>query len=175
MTNETTFLAIKPGFAQKQKIVNFIEETLLSSGCKIASKVATKYSLDNAMAHYSVIPPKYQVPAATYLSSAPLIGYILEDDRPENARDMDFISYVRSIQGDTRCQTPGTIRHTVVTDPAFAEDVADVRAKFMNKEKGIDEITTNIAHASDSPENFVREIKILISTFQNTDTNSNSL
>lgn len=161
MSRQKTFLAIKPGFEEKIKIVNYIEDTLNKNGCKIIKKIRVQYTFDQAMEHYSVIPEKFQIPAATYLSSAPLIGYILEDYRPQDQRDTDFISYVRSIQGDTRCQTPGTIRHTIVNFPMFADDVADVRSKFMDKEKGIDEITTNIVHASDSEENFIRETEIL--------------
>ena len=38
------------------------------------------------------------------------------------------------LQGDTRCQTEGTIRHTLATFPMFAAEVTDVRSKFMNKE-----------------------------------------
>lgn len=159
MAKQKTFIAIKPGYAQKKNIVDYIEETLKNSGCKIIKKTTAHYTYEQAMEHYNQIPERFQIPAATYLSSAPVIGYILEDNRNDDS-DLSFIDYVRSVQGNTRCTEGGTIRYVVVNDPRFSEEVADVRKNFMDKEKGIDEITTNILHASDSPANFLRETKI---------------
>lgn len=159
MSNKT-FVAIKPGFTEKQNIVDYIENTFKGAGCKIINKTTVQYTFEQAMEHYNQIPEKFQIPAATYLSSGPVIGYILEDNRNDD-REIPFIDFVRSVQGNTRCTEGGTIRYVLVNDPRFAEDVADVRAKYMDKEKGIDEITTNIIHASDSPANFIRETEIL--------------
>ena len=167
MSNQKTFVAIKPGFAEDDAIKNEIISTLTSKGCKILKQAYAHYTLEQAMEHYSVIPERFQVPAATYLSASPLLALILEDNRPENEREMDFIAYVRSLQGDTRCTTPNTIRHTITTDARFADRVASIRAKYMNKEIGIDEISTNVVHASDSEESFARETAILERAFKN--------
>ena len=161
MVNQKTFFAIKPGYSEDPVIYSAIMKMLKDTNCNIYSQIKTQYTFEQATEHYKEIPEKFRKAAATYLSSGPIIGFILEDGRPEDQRDLDFITYFRGVLGDTKCQNPGTIRNTITTDPRFVDNTKRIRAKHMNSEIGIDEITTNVAHASDSYESFIRETKIL--------------
>lgn len=161
MKNKRTFFAIKPGYADDINIVYYIITKLEDSGCKIHSEHEVKYDFDSAMTHYASVPEKFRRGAATYLSSGNILALILEDNRPENARGCDFISHVRDVLGDTKCTTPGTIRFDVTHSGIFEGEVNNIRNSYGDPSIGIDNITMNVAHASDSEESFRREVSIL--------------
>lgn len=166
MANQKTFFAIKPGF-DHPVIYSAIMKILKEKNCNIYSQIKTQYTFEQAMEHYKFIPEKFRKSSSTYIASGPIIGFILEDGRPEDQRDVDFITYFRGVLGDTKCETPGTIRNIISTDPRYAEITKQIRAKYMNAEIGIDQVTTNIAHASDSEESFIRETEIFNASLEN--------
>ena len=158
--NQKTFFAVKPGYAQDPVVFARIIKMLKANNCAIYSQIKVQYTYDLAKEHYKLIPEKFRHSASTYLSSAPIIGLILEDNRPNTNRPISFIDHVRNVLGDTRCTIPGTIRYEITHAPDLAENIKKIRAKHLDPVIGIDEISTNVAHASDSEESYIREKQI---------------
>ena len=149
---EKSFVMVKPGFANNQKVIEYIKERLINVGLKIASGEFKSYSKEKAQEHYAEhflggyenAKPFYKN-LENYITSDKVYGMEVHG---ENA-----IKKIRELVGSTMkinketgekiLPPKGTIRHDVPI--------------LLSQEH---QMTENVIHASDSPEAAERELKI---------------
>ena len=134
VTMEKTLVLIKPDATERNIIGNIIS-FYENAGLKISQMQMMKASVEKATLHYSEhVGKPYFDELISYITRSPLCALVVEGE--------DAINNVRKINGNT--------------DPEKA-DKNTIRGSF-----GLSK-TENSVHASDSPENATKEIKIWFS------------
>jgi nucleoside-diphosphate kinase len=131
---ERTFAMLKPDTIQRGLIGEVIGR-LERKGFRVAALKLIQVSADEAARHYAVHEGKPFYPRLVeYIQSSPVIVMVLEAP--------DAVAQLRALVGATRPNeaAPGTIRGDLGTD-----------------------ISNNLIHASDSPENAQYEIDVYFS------------
>jgi len=131
---ERTLVLVKPDGVRRGLIGEVISR-FERKGFRIVALKMTRMSREKAMVFYSVHKDKpFFKDLVEFMTSGPIVAMILEGD--------SAVSVVREIIGTTdgRKASPGTIRGD------FALSIQE-----------------NVVHASDSPESFERESKVIFS------------
>lgn len=133
---QTSYVMVKPEFANHSKVIGEIKGRLKLNGLEIVDEAYIKYDKARARRHYAEHAGKDFYPnLETYITSDKAYGMIVEG---ENA-----IALIRQIVGATKNPAVGTIRHDI---PQYL---------------GLEErVTQNVVHASDKPESAKVEIEI---------------
>lgn len=130
---ERTYIMLKPDAFEKKvvgKVISMIEE----AGFKIVATKLFQLSAEMCDEHYDFLVEKPFYPSIReFMMSGPVLGMVVEG---ENA-----ILGMRQLMGPTKY------------DPIVSEGT--IRGKFQDREN----MTKNIIHGSDSPENAEIEIK----------------
>ena len=133
---ETSYVMIKPEFANHSSVIEEVEKRLENAGLTIKEKAQIKYSADDAKQHYVAHVGKDFYPELeAYITSDVAYGMVVCG---ENA-----IAQIREIVGATKNPAEGTIRHDIPKQLGLAL-----------------RITQNVVHASDCVEAAEQEIKI---------------
>lgn len=128
---QTTYMMVKPGFANDVEIVDAIVKRVREAGLKIEEASYVKYDTATASEHYAQHLGKSFFPKLIdYITSEKAFGMVVSG---ENA-----ISVVRALSGPTTDAPKGTIRGDF----------------------GFGDITKNVVHSSDSEASSAREIEI---------------
>jgi nucleoside-diphosphate kinase len=132
MATERTLSIIKPGFTDKETVIE-IDAILKDAGLRIVAEKNIKMTRDEATEFYEGINTKpFFQDVIEYMTSANIIVRVLEG---ENA-----IDHYRTLMG--------------ATDPGEAAEGTIRKLLGRNKQE-------NAVHGSDSPENAKREITLL--------------
>ena len=133
---ETSYVMIKPEFANHSSVIAEVEKRLTDAGLKIVEKAKIKYTADDAKKHYVAHVSKPFYPELEeYITSDVAYGMVVVG---ENA-----IATIRELVGATKNPAEGTIRYDIP------------------KQLGLElRITQNVVHASDCVEAATEEIKI---------------
>ena len=133
---ETSYVMIKPEFANYDAVINEVEKRLTNAGLTITEKAEIRYLAEDAKQHYSAHVGKDFYPELEkYITSDVAYGMVVVG---ENA-----ISKIRELVGATKHPNEGTIRFDI--------------PKLLGLEL---RITQNVVHASDCVEAAEQEIKI---------------
>ena len=149
---EKSYVMIKPGFANNQKVINYVKNRLTEAGLKIISGEFKSYSRENAQKHYAEhFLGSYENAKSFYKE---LENYITSDKvygmevQGENA-----IAKIREIVGST-------IKTNKETGEKILPAKGTIRYEvpiMLNEEH---QITQNVVHASDSTSAAERELEI---------------
>ena len=140
---ETSYVMVKPEFANKYEVIVDIVNRLESAGLKILKENYVQYTVETAQQHYAEHVGKGFYPELEeYITSDYAYGMIVEG---ENA-----IKTIRELVGSTKNPEEGTIRYDI--------------PKALGLEL---RVTQNVVHASDSVESAKREIAIFESILEN--------
>ena len=139
---ETSYVMIKPEFANYPSVIEEVEKRLTNAGLTIKEKALIKYLPEDAKKHYSAHVEKSFYPELeNYITSDVAYGMVVEG---ENA-----ISTIRELVGATKNPNEGTIRYDIP------------------KQLGLElRITQNVVHASDCTEAAEQEIAIFHNIMQ---------
>ena len=149
---EKSFVMVKPGFANNQKVINFVKDRLTNAGLKIVFEAFKNYTIEKAQEHY----------AEHFLGS-------YENAKPFYKKLEDYITsdkvYGMEVHGENAIKTirelvGSTIKINKETNEKILPAKGTIRYDvpvFLNEEH---DITKNVIHASDSPEAAERELKI---------------
>lgn len=133
---QTSYVMIKPEFANNALVVFLIRQKLIHSGLEIKEESYIKYDKKRARQHYAEHIGKEHFPnLEKYITSDKAYGMVVSG---ENA-----IQKIRGLCGSTKNPEKGTIRFDI---PALLQ--LPIR------------VPENVVHSSDSPEAATREIKI---------------
>lgn len=133
---EKSYVMVKPGFANDEKIIDAIKAIFKSVRLEIVEDGFVRYDKESAAKHYCEHVEKPFYPELEeYITSDKAFGMIVEGE--------DAIKTIRKVVGKTDGSEKGTIRNSF---PKIFGVQADK--------------TKNIVHASDSVENAEKEIKI---------------
>lgn len=125
---ERSLLIIKPGFIKHER--DIVKMLEKNAAVKVTKKVKMKLDRELLAKHYAEhVEKPFYGELVDYMSSGEVVVMIAEGGNGS-------IQKIREVCGATKNPAEGTIRH-----------------KF-----GIGEITRNVIHSSDSPENGEREI-----------------
>ncbi len=133
---ETSYVMIKPEFANYEKVITEVVKRLENAGLEIKEKAQIKYLPEDAKKHYVAHAQKDFYPELEkYITSDIAYGMVVYG---ENA-----IAKIRELVGATKNPAAGTIRHDIP------------------KNLGLElRITQNVVHASDCTEAAEAEIEI---------------
>lgn len=133
---QTSYVMVKPGFANSKKVINEIIKRFTINGLEVAQGSYIKYDKIFASKHYHEhIGKNFYPELEQYITSDKAFGMKVVG---ENA-----ISKIRALVGATKNPEKGTIRYDI---PAM-----------LNMER---RITENVVHASDSEEAAKYELTI---------------
>ncbi len=136
---ETSYVMVKPQFANYGAVIREIMKRLKASGMEIVDSALIQYGKEEAKLHYSALVEKPFYPELEkYITSDYAYGMVV--------RGEDAIATIRALVGATKNPEPGTIRYDIPERLGW-----DLR------------ITENVVHASDSVENAKKEIEIYLS------------
>ena len=133
---ETSYVMIKPEFANYPSVIAEVEKRLVGAGLTIQEKSQIKYTANDAKKHYVAHVGKDFYPELeAYITSDIAYGMVVSGE--------DAIAKIRELVGATKNPIEGTIRHDIP------------------KQLGLQlRITQNVVHASDCPKAAEEEIKI---------------
>ena len=133
---ETSYVMIKPEFANHSSVIEEVEKRLENAGLTIKEKALIKYTVDDSKKHYVAhIAKDFYPELEAYITSDVAYGMVVCG---ENA-----IAKIRELVGATKNPVEGTVRHDIP------------------KQLGLElRITQNVVHASDCVEAAEEEIKI---------------
>lgn len=133
---ETSYVMIKPEFANYSSVISEVEKRLTNAGLKIVEKAKIKYTADDAKKHYVAhINKPFYPDLEKYITSDIAYGMVVVG---ENA-----IAKIRELVGATKNPAEGTIRFDIP------------------KQLGLElRVTQNVVHASDCVEAASEEIEI---------------
>lgn len=133
---ETSYVMVKPEFADNSNVVKEIIRRIQDSGLKIEEQKYIRYDVEHARRHYHEHVGKSFYPdLERYITSGIAYGMVVSG---ENA-----IAKIRAMCGATKNPSFGTIRHDI--------------PKLLGLEI---RVTQNVVHSSDSPSAAEREIAI---------------
>lgn len=133
---ETSYVMVKPEFANDFRVIDIIKSRLLEKGLEIQEESFVRYDAEHAKRHYHEHVGKGFYPELeNYITSGRAYGMVVSG---ENA-----IAKIRTICGATKNPDNGTIRHDI--------------PKLLGLEI---RVTQNVVHSSDSPFAAEREIAI---------------
>ena len=135
---QTSFVLVKPEFANHPEAIEEIKKRLVGAGLEIIEESYVNYDAEDAKAHYDEHKEKsFFNELVEYLSSDKSYAIIFEG---ENAID--------------------TIRTLLCRDKQAGLQAGDIRYDIPHMLGQELDITKNVVHASDKPESAVREIAI---------------
>lgn len=156
-----SFVAIKPGFANNEKVNNYIASELVNLGAMIVFACKTKYTKTDSQKHYSThfrgsyqnCQPYYP-DLENYITSDYIFGMVVGSD-DENIykaiRAKAGVVMKKDSEGNIIQEAaPGTIRHEVPI--------------MLNQEKKQRE---NVLHSSETPEEACTEILVFLDNIIN--------
>lgn len=133
---QTSYVMVKPGFANSEAVINEVKRRLEASGIKIEEEGFIRYDKKHADAHYHEHIGKGFFPELeSYIMSDKAYGMKVSG---ENA-----IAKIRELAGSTKNPLPGTIRYDI--------------PQMLGVER---DITENVVHSSDSVEAAKLELSI---------------
>lgn len=133
---ETSYVMIKPEFANKSIVILLVKEKLASNGIKIEEEGYIQYDVPHARQHYHEHVNKPFYPELEqYLTSDKAYGMVVSGD--------NAIEKIRKLCGSTKNPEKGTIRYNIPT-------LLHLPIR----------VTENVVHSSDSPEAAEHEIAI---------------
>ncbi len=133
---QTSYVMIKPEFANKYIVILLIKEKLAENGIRVDEESYIQYDKEHAKKHYAEHVGKSFYPnLEKYITSGKAYGMVVSG---ENA-----IEKIRKLCGSTKNPEHGTIRRNI--------------PRLLGLEV---RVTENVVHSSDSPEAAEREIAI---------------
>ncbi len=133
---QTSYVMVKPGFANNDKVVAEVKKRLKENGISILEEGFIRYDEAHAKRHYHEHVGKSFYPELeAYITSDKAYGMKVEG---ENA-----IARIRALAGSTKNPEPGTIRYDI--------------PEMLGIER---RITENVVHSSDSEEAAKLELAI---------------
>lgn len=133
---ETSYVMIKPEFANKSIVILLVKEKLAANGIKVEEEGYIKYDESHARQHYAEHVGKSFYPdLEKYITSDKAYGMVVSGD--------NAIEKIRGLCGSTKNPEKGTIRFNI---PKLLH--LPIR------------VTENVIHSSDSPASAEREIAI---------------
>lgn len=133
---QTSYVMVKPGFANYEKVIEEIEKRLYEAGFKISEEGYIRYNEDMAKKHYHEhVGKDFYQGLEDYITSDKAYGMVVEGE--------DAIAKIRAMIGSTMDPKKGTIRY-------------DIPAMLGRKPT----TPANVVHASDSQEAAEKEIAI---------------
>ena len=133
---QTSYVMVKPGFADNDKVVAEVKKRLKENGISILEEGFIRYDEAHAKRHYHEHVGKSFYPELeTYITSDKAYGMKVEGE--------DAISRIRALAGSTKNPEPGTIRYDI--------------PEMLGVER---RITENVVHSSDSEEAAKLELAI---------------
>ena len=133
---ETSYVMVKPEFANYESVINEVKKRLQKAGLKILEERYIKYDEASANKHYAEHVGKDFYPKLlAYITGDKAYGMVVAGD--------NAIAKIRAIAGSTKNPAEGTIRH----------DIPLVLGLEIR-------VTENVVHSSDSEESAKREIAI---------------
>lgn len=133
---QTSYVMIKPEFANKSIVILLIKEKLAACGLKIEEEGFVQYDEEHAKQHYCKhVNEEYFPKLEKYITSDKAYGMVVSGD--------NAIAKIRALCGATKNPEKGTIRYNI---PKLLH--LPIR------------VTENVVHSSDSPEAAEREIAI---------------
>lgn len=136
MAVETSYVMVKPIFANEKWVIEEVKSRLKKAGLKIEECGFVHYDKKHARKHYAEhVKKDFYPPLEEYITSNKAYGMIVSGE--------DAIARIRQMVGSTSNPAKGTIR-------------ADIPAKM-----GIEVQTReNVVHASDSTKSAEKEIRL---------------
>ena len=133
---QTSYVMVKPGFANYEMVIGEIEKRLYGAGLKITEESYISYDREMARQHYHEHAGKdFYQKLEDYITSDKAYGMIVEGQ--------DAIAKIRAMVGSTMDPKKGTIRF-------------DIPAMLGRKPT----TPANVVHASDSEDAAQKEIQI---------------
>lgn len=133
---QTSYVMVKPGFANYEMVIDEIEKRLYGAGLKITEESYISYDREMARQHYyEHVGKDFYQKLEDYITSDKAYGMIVEGQ--------DAIAKIRAMVGSTMNPKKGTIRF-------------DIPAMLGRKPT----TPANVVHASDSEEAAQKEIQI---------------
>lgn len=133
---ETSYVMIKPEFANKSIVILLVKEKLASNGIKIEEEGYIQYDVPHARQHYCKhVNQEYFPQLEKYITSDKAYGMVVSGD--------NAIEKIRKLCGSTKNPEKGTIRYNIPT-------LLHLPIR----------VTENVVHSSDSPEAAEHEIAI---------------
>ena len=149
---EKSFVMIKPGFANNQKVIDYVKETLTNTGLKIISGEFKSYTKEKAQLHYA------EHFLGSYENAKPFYKNLEEYITSDKVYGMEVhgINAIKAI----RDLVGSTIKINKETGEKILPAKGTIRYEvpiILNQEH---QMTENVIHASDSPEAANRELEI---------------
>lgn len=133
---QTSYVMVKPGFANNDKVVAEVKKRLKENGISILEEGFIRYDEAHAKRHYHEHAGKSFYPELeAYITSDKAYGMKVEGE--------DAIARIRALAGSTKNPEPGTIRYDI--------------PEMLGIER---RITENVVHSSDSEEAAKLELAI---------------
>ena len=133
---ETSYVMVKPGFADDKKVIETIKGRLTGVGLKIEKEAYVKYDVEHARAHYAAhVNEEFYPKLEKYITGSKAYGMIVTGE--------SAISTIRALVGATKNPDEGTIRY----------DIPKMLGLPLR-------VTENVVHASDGTEAAEKEIAI---------------
>lgn len=133
---QTSYVMVKPGFANYEMVIDEIEKRLYGAGLKITEESYISYDREMARQHYyEHVGKDFYQKLEDYITSDKAYGMIVEGQ--------DAIAKIRAMVGSTMNPKKGTIRF-------------DIPAMLGRKPT----TPANVVHASDSEDAAQKEIQI---------------
>ena len=133
---QTSYVMVKPGFANNLKVIKEVKKRLLKSDLIIEKEGYISYSKDAAKEHYHEHVNKSFYPELEeYITSDKAYGMQVSGE--------DAIAVIRALAGATKNPEPGTIRYDI--------------PEYLGIER---RVTQNVVHSSDSEAAAKTELEI---------------
>lgn len=133
---QTSYVMVKPEFANNAKVINEIKTRLANNNLQVVCEGYVNYDADSAKQHYHEHVGKDFYPELEqYITSDKAYGMEVVGE--------DAIAVIRKVVGATKNPEPGTIRYDI--------------PEILNIER---RITQNVVHASDSETSASVELEI---------------
>jgi len=133
---QTSYVMIKPEFANKSIVILLIKEKLAACGLKIEEEGFIQYDEEHAKQHYvEHVGKPFYPDLEKYITSDKAYGMVVSGD--------NAIAKIRALCGETKNPKKGTIRH----------DIPELLGLPIR-------VTENVIHSSDSPAAAKHEIAI---------------
>lgn len=140
---QTSYVMVKPGFANNDKVVAEVKKRLKENGISILEEGFIRYDEAHAKRHYHEHVGKSFYPELeAYITSDMAYGMKVEGE--------DAIARIRALAGSTKNPEPGTIRYDI--------------PEMLGIER---RITENVVHSSDSEESAKNELAIFNELLEN--------